>query len=87
MAQMATISSKGQLVIPAKLRAKYNLKPRAKVVFGEENGKLTVESTALERVLALQGCLSHVEEDVEGWWMEEKRREREREEARIEAER
>jgi AbrB family looped-hinge helix DNA binding protein len=83
--QTATISSKGQLVIPAKLRAKYNLRPRAKVVFGEQNGKLTVESTALAEILALQGCLSHVEEDVEAWWMEEKRKEREREEAKIEA--
>ncbi len=85
MAQTATISSKGQLVIPAKLRAKYNLRPRAKVVFGEENGKLTVESTALAEILALRGCLSHVEEDVEGWLMEEKRKERELEEAKIEA--
>ena len=84
MAQMATISSKGQLVIPAKLRAKYNLKPRAKVVFGEQNGKLTVESTALDEVLALRGCLSHVKEDIEAWWMEEKRKEREREDAEIE---
>jgi AbrB family looped-hinge helix DNA binding protein len=87
MAQTGTISSKGQLVIPAKLRVKYNLKPRAKVVFGEENGKLTVESTALEDILALRGCLSRVEEDVEGWWMEEKRKEREREEKKIEDER
>jgi len=85
MGQMATISSKGQLEIPAKLRAKYNLRPRAKVVFGEQNGKLTVESTALDQVLALQGCLSHAEEDVETWWMEEKRKEREREESKIEA--
>jgi bifunctional DNA-binding transcriptional regulator/antitoxin component of YhaV-PrlF toxin-antitoxin module len=84
MAQTGTISSKGQLMIPAKLRAKYNLQPRAKVVFGEENGKLTVESTALADVLALRGCLSHVKEDVEGWWMEEKRKEREREEKKIE---
>jgi len=87
MASSAMISSKGQLVIPVELRAKYNLRPRAKVVFGEENGKLTVESTALAEVLALRGCLSHVKEDVEGWWMEEKRKEREREEAKIEAER
>ena len=50
MAQAATISSKGQLVIPAKLRVKYNLRPRAKVVFGEQNGKLTVESTALAEI-------------------------------------
>jgi hypothetical protein len=72
-------------MIPVELRAKYNLRPRAKVVFGEQNGKLTVESTALDQILALQGSLSHVEEDVEAWWMEEKRREREREEAKIEA--
>jgi len=85
MGQTGTISSKGQLMIPVELRAKYNLRPRAKVVFGEQNGKLTVESTALDQILALQGSLSHVEEDVEAWWMEEKRREREREEAKIEA--
>ena len=84
MAASATISSKGQLVIPVELIAKYNLRPRAKVVFGEQNGKLTVESTALAEVLALQGCLSHVKEDIEGWWMEEKRKEREREDAEIE---
>ena len=84
MAKGATISSKGQLVIPAELRRKYNLKPRTRVVFGEENGKLTVQSTALDQVLALQGCLSHVKEDVEAWWMEEKRKEREREESKLE---
>jgi hypothetical protein len=28
--------------------------------------------------------LSHVEEDVEAWWIEEKRKEREREDAEIE---
>ena len=84
MGQMGTISSKGQLMIPVELRAKYNLRPRAKIVFGEQNGKLTVESTALAEVLALEGWLSHVEEDVEGWWMEEKRKEREREDAEIE---
>ena len=84
MGQMGSISSKGQLMIPVELRAKYNLRPRTKVVFGEENGKMTVESTALAEVLALQGWLSHVEEDIEAWWMEEKRKEREREDAEIE---
>jgi AbrB family looped-hinge helix DNA binding protein len=84
MAHIATISSKGQLVIPAKLRKKYNLKPKTKVRFGEENGKLTLESSALDEILALQGCLSHVKEDVEAWWMEEKHKEREREDAMLE---
>jgi len=84
MANSAIMSSRGQLVIPAKLRKKFNLRPRTKVVFGEQNDKLTIESSALDEILALQGCLSHVEEDVEAWWMEEKRKEREREEAEIE---
>jgi len=85
MARTGNISSKGQLMIPVDLRARFNLRPRAKVVFGEQNGKLTVESTALDQILALQGSLSHVEEDVEGWWAAEKRKELEREEAKIEA--
>jgi bifunctional DNA-binding transcriptional regulator/antitoxin component of YhaV-PrlF toxin-antitoxin module len=84
MAFTASISSKGQVVIPAALRKKYRLGPRTKVVFGEQNGKLTMESTALDQVLALRGCLSHVEEDVEAWWMEEKRKERALENAKIE---
>ncbi len=83
MAQTATISSKGQLVIPAKIRKKFNLTPRTKVVFGEHDGKLTVEPAALEEILALRGCLSHVKEDIEAWWWKEKRREREREEMKI----
>ncbi len=84
MAQTGTISSKGQLVIPAELRTKFNLRPRTRVVFGEKDGKLTVESIALDQVLALRGCLSHVKEDIEAEWTEEKRKEREREEKRIE---
>jgi hypothetical protein len=35
-------------------------------------------------MLSLCGILSHVEEDVEAWWMEEKRKQREREDAEIE---
>jgi hypothetical protein len=45
---------------------------------------MTVESTALADVLALRGSLSHVKEDVEAWWMEEKRKDREREDAKLE---
>jgi bifunctional DNA-binding transcriptional regulator/antitoxin component of YhaV-PrlF toxin-antitoxin module len=85
MAFTASISSKGQVVIPAALRKKYKLGARTKVVFGEQDGKLTVESATLDRVLAMRGCMSHIQEDVEAWWAEEKRAEREREEAKIEA--
>jgi hypothetical protein len=37
-----------------------------------------------DELLALRGCLSHVEEDVEAWWMEEKRKEHEREDVKLE---
>ena len=76
MAQTATISSKGQVVIPAELRRKYNLKPRTKVVFGEHKGKLTVESSTFDRIMALRGCLKDVNEDIEALLMEERRKDR-----------
>ena len=83
MARMATVSSKGQLVIPADVRRKYRLYPRTRVFFGEENGKLTLESSALKDILALEGCLAHVEEDVEGLLMDERRKDRERDERKF----
>jgi AbrB family looped-hinge helix DNA binding protein len=85
MGQMATISSKGQVVIPATIRKKYGLKAGSKVSINDRDGHFTVTPNPFDALLALRGCLSHIEEDVEGWWMEEKRKEREREEAEIEA--
>jgi AbrB family looped-hinge helix DNA binding protein len=84
MAQMATISSKGQLVIPVALRKKYKLKGGTRVSVGERDGQITLTPNPYDAMLSLCGILSHVEEDVEGWWMEEKRKEREREDKKIE---
>jgi len=84
MQTQAKISSKGQLVIPADLRRKYRLKAGSVVDFGEKNGSITITPIAddpYEAFFALRGVMSHIEEDVEGWWMEEKRKEREREDA------
>lgn len=83
MGQIARISSRGQLVIPAELRKKYRLLPRTTAVFGESNGKLTLESSALSDVLALRGCLSHVKEDIEAVMMEERRKDRDRDEKKF----
>ena len=87
MGRTATISSKGQLVIPATLRKKYGLKAGSRVSIDDRDGHFTVTPNPFDALLALRGSLSHIGEDVEGWWMEEKRKEREREELRIEAER
>jgi len=38
MAQMATVSSKGQIVIPVELRKKFQLKTGARLSIGERNG-------------------------------------------------
>ena len=84
MAQMATVSSKGQIVIPVELRKKFQLKAGTRVSIGERNGKITLTPNPYDELLALRGCLSHVDEDIEAWWMEEKRKEREREDAKIE---
>jgi AbrB family looped-hinge helix DNA binding protein len=84
MGQIATISSKGQLVIPAELRKKYRLKAGTRVDVADIEGEIRIKPNPFDALLALEGCLSHVDEDVEGWWMEEKRKEREREEAKLE---
>jgi AbrB family looped-hinge helix DNA binding protein len=81
---MATVSSRGQLVIPARIREKYRLKAGSRVKVEDRDGMITITPNPeqpYDDVLALHGILSHIEEDVEGWWMEEKRKERERENA------
>lgn len=83
MAHMGTISSKGQLVIPAELRKKYRLKSGAKVIFGEHEGKLTVESSVLDQVLALRGCLAGAGQDLEAMLMEERYTDRQRDERKF----
>ncbi len=82
MAHMATVSSKGQLVIPVELRKKLRIKGGTRVSIQEADGEIRIKPNPFDALLALEGCLSHVEEDVEGWWMEEKRKEHEREETK-----
>jgi AbrB family looped-hinge helix DNA binding protein len=55
MAHMATMSSKGQLVIPAKLRQELGLKPGVRVIFSKRGKSLLIEPGAYEAVLALRG--------------------------------
>jgi AbrB family looped-hinge helix DNA binding protein len=55
MASSAVMSSKGQLVIPAKLREELGLKPGVRVVFKKHGKGLLMESGAYEAMLALRG--------------------------------
>jgi AbrB family looped-hinge helix DNA binding protein len=82
VAHIATISSKGQIVIPAEIREELRLKAGARVAVKKVGGEIIITPNPFDALLALRGCLSHVEEDVEAWWMAEKRLGREREEVK-----
>lgn len=80
MRSTAVISSKGQIVIPANLRKRYRLQEGTMVVFQEERGRLVLEPKTYAAIYALQGSLREfpLEDSLE----EERRAERQREDAR-----
>ncbi|MBB6142223.1 AbrB family looped-hinge helix DNA binding protein [Silvibacterium bohemicum] len=57
MSSSSVVSSKGQIVIPAKLRKKYRLDEGVTVIFQEDQGKLTLEPESFAALYALQGSL------------------------------
>ncbi len=77
MPSTATISTKGQIVIPANLRKRYRLQEGTTIVFQEERGRLILEPSNYEAIYALQGSLREfpLEADLE----EERRAARKRE--------
>ena len=72
MARMATISSKGQLVIPAELRKKYRLKAGSRVAVEDQGGEIRIKPNPYEALLALRGKYAQypLEEDL----LEERRK-------------
>lgn len=82
MAVTATVSSKGQIVIPAKLRKRYGLTTGTTVVFQEEKGRLVIEPTdPFEKLLALRGSLRGY--DLEGELIRMRAEERRREDKKL----
>jgi AbrB family looped-hinge helix DNA binding protein len=58
MTTVATVSSKGQLVIPSKLRKKYGLKAGLKVYVGEADGKIVIQLNRFDALMSLRGTLA-----------------------------
>lgn len=52
-----TMTSKGQIVIPAKLRKKYGIKAGTTVHVEEDNGKIVLKPITAEYIRNLRGCL------------------------------
>jgi AbrB family looped-hinge helix DNA binding protein len=72
MAQMATVSSKGQLVIPSEMRKKYRLKAGSRVAVEDYGGEIRVKPNPYDALLALRGKFAKypLERDL----MEERRK-------------
>jgi AbrB family looped-hinge helix DNA binding protein len=55
--EVSTITTKGQLVIPAKLRSKYNIAKGTQVAFVEEENRLILQPLTPEFIRSLRGSL------------------------------
>ena len=78
----ATMTSKGQIVVPAKLRRRYGLKPGVKVYFIERNNEILFQPLTKEYIRSVHGLLaskSSVTEEL----LQERVKDREHEEANL----
>ena len=55
--EVSTVTTKGQLVIPAKLRRKYAIRKGTQVAFLEEENRLVLQPLTPEFIRSLRGCL------------------------------
>jgi len=81
--ETAYVTSKGQLVIPAKLRRRYGIKPGTKVCFIERGGEVLFQPVTKEYIRSVCGMLKS-ETSVTQQLLKERLKDREREEATFE---
>ncbi len=55
MNESALVTTKGQLVVPARLRRKYGIKPGTKVAFIERNGEIVFQPITREYIHSIWG--------------------------------
>jgi AbrB family looped-hinge helix DNA binding protein len=55
--EVSTVTTKGQLVIPAKLRRKYAIRKGTQVAFVEEENRLVLQPLTPEFIRSLRGSL------------------------------
>ncbi len=53
----ATVSAKGQIVIPSKIRQKYNIKKGVKLYIEERDGELVLKAVTPEYIKKTSGVL------------------------------
>ena len=80
--ETATITSKGQLVIPARLRRKYRIEPGTKVLFMERNHEIVIQPVTKEFVRSVCGLFKS-ETPATQMLLKERAKDKEREEAKF----
>ena len=81
--ETAYITSKGQLVVPARLRRRYGIKPGTKVCFIERGNEILFQPVTKEYIKSVCGMLksdSSVTEEL----LKERAKDKEREETKLE---
>ena len=81
--ETARVTSKGQLVVPARLRRKYGIKPGTKICFIERENEIVFQPVTREYIRSICGVLKS-ETSVTGELLKERARDKEREEANLE---
>ncbi|MBM4159540.1 MAG: AbrB/MazE/SpoVT family DNA-binding domain-containing protein [Ignavibacteria bacterium] len=74
--ETSVVTTKGQIVVPAKIRRKFGIKKGTKIAFIEQNGKLFIQPLDKSYFESLAGVLG-TEGKVLKFLMEDKKRERE----------
>ena len=74
-AHVSTVTTKGQLVIPSKLRRKYSIKKGTQVAFVEEENRLILQPLTPEFIRSLRGSLRGGPSALEAL-LEDRRRDR-----------
>jgi AbrB family looped-hinge helix DNA binding protein len=55
--ETSTVTSKGQLVVPARIRRRFGIKPGTEVRFIEREGEIVFQPVTKEFIRSLQGSL------------------------------
>jgi AbrB family looped-hinge helix DNA binding protein len=74
--EISTVTTKGQLVIPSKLRRKYAIKQGTQVAFLEQDNRLVLQPLTPEFVRSLRGSLKGEPSALKAL-LEDRKRERE----------
>ena len=80
--ETASVTSKGQLVIPARLRRKYRIEPGTKVLFMERNHEIVIQPVTKEFVRSVCGLFKS-ETSATQLLLQERAKDKEREEAKF----